>query len=137
MKLITILSIAAIFFTFQSCTKSVSDCKEVSYDEIISAKLGDRFCLPDGKEFEVKDIEDSRCPCNVECIWEGAIIVYVELTKKNDEKENLMFNDSKGVLKNDKSEGFVPDLLSYKTIQNDSCVINSAKDFILEIVVKK
>jgi hypothetical protein len=134
MKQFCFIFCLSLFCLFQSCSKSASDCSEVSYDIGFNAKLNDQFCLPDGKSFTVIDIADGRCPCDAICIWEGIVYIIVELTHENGDKTNLSFTDSRLTDLNEKSDGFVPSMVSYKTI---GCAPNKAEDFEVVILVKK
>ncbi len=43
------------------------------FDKIISFELNDKFIFTDGLEVVLKEINDSRCPEGVQCVWTGEI----------------------------------------------------------------
>lgn len=68
----------------------------------IEADLGDEFSLPIGQEASITgenlrisfdDVtEDSRCPLNVTCVWEGRASMAVQLTY-NDKVDNIVLTE--------------------------------------------
>ena len=49
----------------------------------ISLGLNQSVTFPDGLTVTVADINDSRCPQGVQCIWAGEVAVTLTLTKGN------------------------------------------------------
>jgi hypothetical protein len=137
MKQLYFIFCLALLCLLQSCNKSLSDCTEIAYGNSFNAKLNDAFCLPDGKSFTIIDIVDGRCPCDVTCIWEGAVFIKVEVAYENGEKIGLSFTESRLTIANEKSDGFVPAMVSYKMLAEVDCAPNKAEDFEIEILVKK
>ena len=45
----------------------------LEFNKIISFKLNDKFTFVDGLEITLKEINDSRCPKGVQCVWAGEI----------------------------------------------------------------
>ncbi len=137
MKQLYFIFCLTLLCLLQSCSKSPSDCTEIAYGKSFTAKLNDVFCLPDGKSFTIIDIVDGRCPCDVTCIWEGAVFINTEVTKSNGDKVVLNFSTSKLALTNEKIEGFVPELVFSKINAEDDCGPNKAEEFEVEILVTK
>ena len=59
---------------FVQCTSSDTDCPHRFGDDIEIQDLPS-FCLPDGSQVTIDAIENSICPCNALCVWEGEITV--------------------------------------------------------------
>ncbi|MFA5841215.1 MAG: hypothetical protein WC847_03040 [Candidatus Paceibacterota bacterium] len=47
--------------------------KQTEFGELVSLKLNDSVTFSDGLNIVLKEINDSRCPKGVECIWAGEI----------------------------------------------------------------
>lgn len=64
--------------------------------DLVDAKLNTPFTIKIGNTAEIKsenlkitltDIEDSRCPTDVTCVWEGEIILHLNLKKGGDKSK--------------------------------------------------
>jgi len=100
-----------------SCTDSMPECIDAEYGNDFEFKLDDEICLQDGTMILVAGIDDARCPCNVECIWEGEFIFELEISNGTVEETFLL---------NEKSEmespvNFSLDFLDVRLISEDSC----------------
>ena len=85
------LSIIAAILLIISCGKDdviidnggLQACTEVEYDESFTIKKGESICFPDGKSFSLETITPEFCPCDVVCVWEGAMAFTLETTDEN------------------------------------------------------
>ena len=48
--------------------------KSAEFGKAVAFGLNDRVIFSDGLNIELKDINDSRCPSGVQCIWAGEIV---------------------------------------------------------------
>ncbi len=78
------LFVSSMFFLFFLCSscdeEGNGDCFEISYGQIFTAEVGDKFCLPDGSEVKIEQLNNMLCPCNVMCSWEGEIVAQLTFT---------------------------------------------------------
>jgi hypothetical protein len=91
MKLTAIIASAVILISsFLSGCAASSGLKAVSGEEV-ALKVGQRVEIDGGKmniQF-VKVLEDSRCPRNVTCIWQGQAVCSLEITLPDGSVNNL------------------------------------------------
>jgi uncharacterized membrane protein len=85
MKKLFLLGSIILFFACEGVQKINPD-DHISVEEGKSKKL--RFEQKDS-EIDVKEIADSRCPEDVNCIRAGEVIVRFDITIGNDKAENL------------------------------------------------
>lgn len=55
-------------------TKSKS-CIDVAFNETFALEVGGEYCFPDGSELTVVAFRNEFCPCNVDCIQPGTMVV--------------------------------------------------------------
>jgi hypothetical protein len=87
---VIIAGIAILLSSFLSGCATSSGLKAVSGEEV-ALKLGQRVVIDGGKlniQF-VKVLEDSRCPRNVTCVWQGQAVSSLEISKSNGSVDNL------------------------------------------------
>ena len=53
------------------------------FGKVITFKLNDKTAFSDGLNVELKGINDSRCPKDVQCIWAGSLRVLSWLPAEN------------------------------------------------------
>jgi hypothetical protein len=53
---------------FAECPKATAD-----FDKPIVMEINDKAIYPDGLSLVLKEINDSRCPSDVDCIWQGEL----------------------------------------------------------------
>lgn len=80
MKICKVLLTIAGLSLFLSCSKEEPNCEDISYNQEFVFKNEDVFCLPDGIELTISNIEDARCPCDVICVWEGEFLFELSIT---------------------------------------------------------
>ena len=82
------------------CILLASTCKEGNLEGIKKIGLNSPFGIPvnekaiiseSGLLLEVSEINDSRCPINVECIWAGNSTVKLNVTSTGIEKTDFTF----------------------------------------------
>ena len=75
---VLVFALSLSFFLFNACGKAVEECVDVEYTKSFTIEKEGKYCLPDGNYFEVEELENGFCPCNVICIWEGEMILFFE-----------------------------------------------------------
>ncbi len=111
------LTIAAFFIlSMNSCSKS-DDCTEVQINEVFEFQQSDLICLDSNTEIEIKSINDQRCPCNVQCVWEGEFIFEL-IIKKNQEEEIYLLHQK---LENDLPMIEALNFNNIELLSQDSC----------------
>lgn len=87
-KFFLIVGLAVLSLIFQPTAFAASN--------LIDAQLNTPFTIQIGKTAEIKsesvmitltDIEDSRCPADVTCVWEGEVILHLNLKKGGDKSK--------------------------------------------------
>lgn len=81
---LTICSLGILFLL--SCS-SDENCSSENYDSRFEFQWGDCFVFDDGIEMEIKEIDDQRCPCNVQCVWEGEFIFNLIIREADSEQQ--------------------------------------------------
>ena len=61
-----------------SCSNENS-CIEITSGTSFEFKESDCFSVDQKLEFRIDQILDQRCPCDVECIWEGEFVFYLRI----------------------------------------------------------
>ena len=118
---------------FSSCSKS--DCDE-GFTET-KFKVNKEYCLKDNESITIKNVQDSRCPSDVICVWEGEVNLSLSLKK---ESGNVDFDL---VFKNDDTAQEFDDQNGYKfTIRNItpypvSTVQTDLDDYVIEMKIEK
>lgn len=96
--LIGFIGISLLFF---GCDKN-KEINTLKFGEITEIKLGETVENSDyGLSLIVENINDSRCPVGVECIWEGNASVEFKLTTKKGEYKFTLDTHSPPNFKND------------------------------------
>ncbi|WP_157716082.1 hypothetical protein [Roseivirga echinicomitans] len=83
--------LAAFLFLISSVVFSCEEEFEVFEGGTFSLRLNQPKTLIDGSVLELIGIEDSRCPENVNCVWEGRSAVKVRWTRQ--EAYDIDLND--------------------------------------------
>ena len=84
--LMSILLISVLF----SCYKTDELCNEENYNSYFKIKDNEQYCFPDGNYFEVKSLINGFCPCNMDCFWEGEMIMHFTANFDSIEKDTLI-----------------------------------------------
>jgi len=80
MKTPIILATTLVLFLF-SCKKDESgSCIDADYSIAFTIEEGNTYCMPDGLEIAVTEIKNEFCPCDLECFWEGQMIIEFDFT---------------------------------------------------------
>jgi hypothetical protein len=88
-----------IFFLFVTAIGFSQD-KPVEVPKIlVKIALGETVTFKKASVKFLKVVEDSRCPSDVNCIWEGQAIVLVEVTEagKETQKVELLYGKRKNI----------------------------------------
>lgn len=90
------LNFLLFIFLISACATSEdsSSCFDGSYDQEMVLRIGDSVCFEDGNSFEIKTITDEFCCCFCNCIWEGQLVVMVETTDNQGQKDLFTFGSS-------------------------------------------
>ena len=69
-----------------------------TFPKNISLTSSKNYQFPDGTILSIKEINDSRCPANVNCIWAGNVVVSLNLTKGSNTNQDfsLTFGPGEG-----------------------------------------
>lgn len=92
MKLyIIIFALTGLFIS--SCSKS--DCEDGFDTTTFSLKK--EYCLKENESITIDSLLESRCPSNVECVWEGQVNLFITVKTKNTSHhhEIIFKNDEK------------------------------------------
>lgn len=57
---------------------------KVEFDKATTVSLGEKIVLVDGLTLQLKEINDSRCKPDVQCIWQGELAVVLILNNSNE-----------------------------------------------------
>jgi hypothetical protein len=100
------LIIATVLFsiTFVQCTKH-QPCDGRQTSDVY--RIGERYCLGEHEYIEIDSIEDSRCPTDTDCIWEGKINMYIYLFAHN------TLHDAVLSVPNTGKSATIPDIFGY------------------------
>lgn len=92
-------------FTSMSCEEIVTD-KTFPFDREFSLHMNELYASSDGQyTIKINDINDSRCPQGVQCVWEGEVVIKGEWT---DNKDKSTFEVHSVIKDQDKQpEGFI------------------------------
>lgn len=107
MKILPAFKSLLILFLFTAigCEEIVTD-KTFPIGREFSLRMNELYASPDGQyTIKITDVDDSRCPEGVQCIWEGEVVIKGEWT---DHKDKSTF-EVHSVLKdqNKQPEGFI------------------------------
>ncbi|MBK9257392.1 MAG: hypothetical protein IPM42_18130 [Saprospiraceae bacterium] len=75
-----------LFFFSTSCNKT--DCIEGLNTTIF--QVGVEYCINDNQVFTIVSMDDSRCPKNATCVWEGKTEIYIKSTKNGMNKDTVI-----------------------------------------------
>ena len=141
-KLTIILSISLIFWLWIVQTAEGS---AITLDREVYPYFNTQFRLginvtaqvqPDGPQITILDIQDSRCPSDVTCIWEGEAKVLIDVVKDGQDLGNFNLTSRAGEkeLAVQSFEGF-----SIRVVKVDPYPISSKKilpsDYVVTLVV--
>jgi len=56
---------------------------KIEFNKPIDISVNDEVTFPDGLSLILKEINDSRCPLDVQCIWQGELSVLLSVSIKN------------------------------------------------------
>ncbi|WP_339608115.1 hypothetical protein [uncultured Roseivirga sp.] len=108
--------LVAFFILISSVVFSCDEEFEVFEGGVFSLKLNQPKTLIDGTVLELIEIEDSRCPTNANCVWEGRSAVKVRWVRQ--ESYDIELNDVEYV--NAQVDGYLVTLLEvnpYPTLE--------------------
>lgn len=96
-----LLPILAITFLI-SCgedpiIESSSFCQQIQFDNQFEMQVGQTACLPDGRSFTLLEVRDEFCPCLALCIWEGQLVMKMEVDNLNGNNEEVEFGSTKNI----------------------------------------
>ena len=82
------------------CTRNLSREGQMQENEITQASLDEPFTLKFGRAASIEDeeivigfadvTEDSRCPVNVTCVWEGQVTISLNISTRG--KEPILYS---------------------------------------------
>ena len=131
MKLYFSLIVLAVI-AITSCSKS--DCEDGF--STTKFKLAKEYCLKDKETIIIDSLEDSRCPSNVECVWEGEVKIYLSLDINNEKHKHTL------IFKNDDTEQSFEDVNGYELKIKSITPYPSApsdipqEDYVIEMGIK-
>ena len=99
MKNVIILSALVIFSIVSSADSSLGMEPEVSpkkLNEQFQLKYHEPAIISNGLEISILDIEDSRCPSDVTCVWEGEVKISVNVIKDKNPLGNFTLTSRAG-----------------------------------------
>ena len=96
-----------LFITACSTKEESLSCLETKYDQEFTVRIGETICFDDGNSFEVKTINDEFCCCLCNCVWEGQLVVIVETTDNQGQKELFTFGSSSYTGADDIFSGYI------------------------------
>lgn len=68
-----------ILLLTSACTKEeVATCTEVDYETAFIVESDKIYCFDDGSQIQIDSIGNALCPCDVDCIWGGEILIYLQ-----------------------------------------------------------
>ncbi len=131
--------VAFLFVVFLACTKEEVDVAQMPLASKVELSFDTELAYQEGVKIKVTKVEDSRCPQNATCVWEGMAKVFFTISDKGISKDASIDFQSKLVkttvdLSGVKYEVEVSDVLPYP--QSSTTEINQ-KDYKVSITVKK
>jgi hypothetical protein len=73
-----------------ACTKEDSAVPTITLGNKIEASYDTEVTYKEGVTVKITKIEDSRCPKNVTCVWQGSVKVYFILSESNVSKDVVL-----------------------------------------------
>lgn len=58
-----------------------------TFPKNITLSISDSYTFPDGTVLTIKQINDSRCPIDVQCVWAGNVVVKFNINKGNTDED--------------------------------------------------
>ena len=69
-----------VFMFFAQCSKHDTCKHEPATDMYL---VGLKYCIGEHEYLQIKSIDDSRCPRETDCFWEGKTDIYIDLFAHN------------------------------------------------------
>lgn len=97
--------VVLFLFTTASCEEIVTD-KTFPIGREFSLRMNELYASADGQyTIEITEINDSRCPQGVQCVWEGEVVIKGEWTRNKDKSTFEVHSVVKD--QNKQPEGFI------------------------------
>jgi hypothetical protein len=103
-KIQIIFAVVLFSITFIHCSKH-QPCDGRQSSAVYS--IGERYCLGAHEYIEISSIADSRCPTDIDCLWEGKTDVYIYLFAHN------TLHDAVLSVPNTGESATIPDIFGY------------------------
>ncbi|MBK9735442.1 MAG: hypothetical protein IPO92_10900 [Saprospiraceae bacterium] len=131
MKMYVLLVIMSVAL---GCNKQeANNCIDIQYNKNFVAEVGKQYCLDQDNYIFIKEVQNSLCPCDVECFWEGEYILKMSVLANG-----KLFDYDFG------TSNSTPDLplfdnfkINFVSITPNSCDSNVQKDYRVTLVLKK
>ncbi|MBN2263032.1 MAG: hypothetical protein JW735_08970, partial [Prolixibacteraceae bacterium] len=89
----TSLIILTIIFVFSSCEKDYNASGTNHHTEKIELEFGKCYTDENRNSFSFDELmEDSRCPMNANCVWEGNAKIRLSLKSSDDQEHSIELN---------------------------------------------
>ncbi len=72
-------------------------CQQVEFDQAFEMKVGESACLQDGRSFKVIEVRDEFCPCLAICIWEGQLVMKIEIDNLDGSTDELEIGSTQNI----------------------------------------
>lgn len=118
---------------FASCSKSddLDGLKESKF------KVNTEYTLDGDDKFYIRSIQDSRCPSNAVCIWEGEVNLELEIiSSAGSEKFKLKYKNDGTIQKFSNKQGYdftIKSIDPYPVLP----VTTTQEDYVVDMEVKK
>ncbi len=64
-----------------------NNSKLVEFDRLVVMEINNKVVYPDNLSIQLKEINDSRCKPDVQCVWQGEISALFEIITEGSSKE--------------------------------------------------
>ena len=103
-----------------SCSKS--DCKD-GFDTT-NFSLNKEYCLNEDESITIDSLLESRCPTNVECVWEGQVNLYISIKTNNaSHQHEIIFKNDDNIQTYNDISGYslsIESITPYPVTSNDT-----------------
>ncbi len=124
-----------------TCEKEdFSDIQAVNFNKSAKLSVEDQVVMPKGRKellIRLESLSDSRCPANVQCVWEGNAVAGLKIQANNGDETFISL--CIGECKKDET-AFVPFILngvSYTITLNEVGISTNGRSSIAFVVTKK
>jgi len=76
----------------------VCSCEKIELNDSFICHIGKNYKVTDDLSFRINSINDSRCPQDVVCVWQGTVTIKIEIKEAQNTIDTILYlNESSRV----------------------------------------